>query len=361
MTILTERTNVKYVMIRPPGDDSLLHERAPRKDDMTPEQSLQREAEAVDRMILLGAEVPVSLRVGILTEVIAARAAVNAVEAPRGRLKAASREVLRLWAARVTERDFVGLAEKSFEYELAGSYRRQTDVRELRAKLADFWFSLDREVPEGGEGGEGGEIRAAAKDALRRDILTAARLLEGDELIDLAARVASVHAPLEGKEPRLRVLLKMEASQPDLVRELAGGPHLGSFIADETLVASEAVATIWQEPMLDSTELSVALGGRQGNREKARVLRERSELLGLPHGRGFVYPAFQVDSSKKNVRPEVREVNQILEAAADPWGVASWWVSGNDRLMGARPIDVVSGASAPSVVAAARATVEPID
>lgn len=328
---------------------------------MTPRASIEHEVEAVDRMILLAADVPVWLRVRALTEVIAARAAVNAFDAPRGRLETASRDVLRLWAARVTERDFLGLAEKSFEYGFAGSYRRQTNRRELRAKLADFRSSLDQEIPEAGEGGEAGEIRAAAKDALRRDILAAARLLEGDELIDLAARVASAHAGLEGREPRLRVLLKMEASQPDLVRELAGGPLLGSFIADETLVASEAVATIWREPMLDSTELSVALGGRQSNREKARVLRERSELLGLPHGRGFVYPAFQVDSSKKDVRPEVREVNQILEAAADPWGVASWWVSGNDRLMGARPIDVVNGASAPSVVAAARATVEPID
>jgi hypothetical protein len=306
-------------------------------------------------MILLGSEVPVSLRVRTLTEVIAARAAVNAVNAPRGRLQTASRGVLKLWAVRVTERDFVGLAERSFEYGFADSYRRQTSVRELRSKLADFWSSLDKEVPETAE------LRAAVKDALQRELCSAAGLFEGDELIDLAARVASVHTRLEGKTSRLRVLLKMEASQPDLVRELAGRPHLGSFIADETLVASEAVATIWQEPMLESTELSVALGGRQENREKARVLRERSELLGLPHGRGFVYPAFQVDPRKKDLRPEVREVNRILGAAADAWGVASWWVSGNDRLGGARPIDLVSGGGAPSVVAAARAMVEPID
>lgn len=322
---------------------------------MIRDQSLERQAEAVDRMILLGSEVPLSLRVRALTEVLAAKAAVNAIDAPPGRLQTASRDWLALWAARVSKQDFVGLAEKCFDYRFKDSQHRDTELRKLRSTLADLWSSFDKERPQSAD------FESTVRDVLQNDFMHAARLFDGDELIDFVAQLASVHAQLRGKTSRLRVLLKMEASQSDLVRELAGGPHLTSMLADETLVASEAVATIWQERMLESNEISVALGGRPGNREKARVLRERSELLGLPHGRGFVYPSFQVDPRRKDLRVEVREVNKILDAAADPWGVASWWVSGNDRLDGERPLDVVSSSRAPSVVAAAKAMAEPID
>jgi hypothetical protein len=325
---------------------------ATRNSKVDRASSFVDESEAVDRMILLASQEPSGLPVETLIEVFAAKAAINAVDSPPGRLRTASRDWLRQWAARASEQEFVGLAEKALALGFRATKDSDARVAELRSKLLDLWSSFEKHRSDADA------AHSAAKNVLRRELESTARLFEGDELIDFVAGLASRHAQLHGKASRLRVLLKLEASQPDIVRELAGGPHLTSWIADETIVAGEAVATIWQEEMLESAEISVALGGRPGNREKPRVLRERSELLGLPHGRGFVYPAFQVDPRRKDLRPEVREVNKLLDATADPWGVASWWVSGNDRLHGARPIDVVGRADAPSVVDAARAIVE---
>ena len=82
-------------------------------------------------------------------------------------------------------------------------------------------------------------------------------------------------------------------------------------------------------------------------------------LPGLPSGRGYLYPAFQFDAARRDVAPEVRAVNEQLDAAGDPWGVASWWISRNDRLA-ARPRDLVGTERAGELAAAARALTEPL-
>lgn len=92
--------------------------------------------------------------------------------------------------------------------------------------------------------------------------------------------------------------------------------------------------------MLEPRDAALALGGRRENRERVRRYREPSWLLGPPSGRGYLYPAFQFDASRRDVVPEVRAVNEELDAAGDPWGVASWWISRNDRI-DARPRDLV--------------------
>jgi hypothetical protein len=115
-------------------------------------------------------------------------------------------------------------------------------------------------------------------------------------------------------------------------------------------ILEEAQAAIWQLPMLTSSEAGRQLGSTASNpRELPRRLREESSLLGLPGRSGYRYPRFQIDPRKKRLHPEVAEVNRILEAAADPWGVASWWMSPNDRL-GVPPMDLVGSARASAVV-----------
>ena len=106
-------------------------------------------------------------------------------------------------------------------------------------------------------------------------------------------------------------------------------------------------------------DAAVALGARRENRERVRRYRERSWLLGLPSGRGYLYPAFQFDASRRDVAPEVRAVNEQLDAAGDPRGVASWWVSRNDRLA-ARPHELVGTERAGELAAAARALTQPL-
>ena len=121
----------------------------------------------------------------------------------------------------------------------------------------------------------------------------------------------------------------------------------------------EAIRSIWAEPMLESKEAAVALGASPTNREEIRRLRERSSVLGLPHGQEFLYPAFQFDPRKRAVFTEVRSVNEQLIAAEDPWGVASWWTSRHSRL-GMRPVDLVGTDRRDDLDAVAKAAVEPL-
>ena len=124
-------------------------------------------------------------------------------------------------------------------------------------------------------------------------------------------------------------------------------------------VQGEAIRTIWREPMLEPRDAALALGANRTNREKVRRYRERSWLLGLPGARGYLYPAFQFDPRRRDVFTEVRAVNERLEAASDPWGVASWWVSRHARL-GARPVDLVGTDRADDLATVAEAVIEPI-
>lgn len=126
-----------------------------------------------------------------------------------------------------------------------------------------------------------------------------------------------------------------------------------------TRIADEAIARIWREKVLEPAQVALALGAKVSNREKASSLRKRSWLLGVPRDRGYLYPAFQIDVARRRLYPEVRHVNETLGAAADPWGVASWWLSTNDRL-GARPADLVGSRRAEELVQAAKAVTAPI-
>lgn len=184
------------------------------------------------------------------------------------------------------------------------------------------------------------------------------------EFLDAAASVAARHTALKGQEDRLQGLLRLLTLRGDLARKLGGEPLdvLDGFertIAAGAYLQGEAIRTIWAEPMLKAKDTAVALGVRATNREKVRRLRRRSSILGLPHGNGYLYPAFQFDSRKRDVFPEVRSVNEQLLAVDDPWGVASWWMSRHSRL-GARPVDLVGTDRGNDLVALAGAAVEPL-
>ena len=184
------------------------------------------------------------------------------------------------------------------------------------------------------------------------------------ELLDAAAALAARHPALKGDESRVRSWLTLLTLRSDLARQLGGEPRhiLDEFeqtVLLQIQLQGEAVRTIWREPMIEPRDAAVALGANRANREKVRRYRERSWLLGLLAGRGYLYPAFQFDAERRDVFPEVRAVNERLEAASDPWGVASWWVSRHDRL-GARPLDLVGTDRADDLATVAEAVIEPI-
>ena len=194
----------------------------------------------------------------------------------------------------------------------------------------------------------------------------ASQELSDDELIDAAAELASRHPALQGDAERIRSLIALQASRNRIVNDVAGGPRVVieredpmSSTSRQAVLAGEAIRQIWQEEMLGPAAAATALGAKPSNREKVRQYRARSKLIGLPRERGYLYPAFQFDKDRRQVRPEVQRANEILDARDDPWGVASWWISRNARL-GAKPMELIGTNRSEDIVRAAEAVVEPV-
>ena len=79
--------------------------------------------------------------------------------------------------------------------------------------------------------------------------------------------------------------------------------------------------------------------------------RDRNQVFWLPVGDGYVYPTFQVGPG--GLLPGVREVLDAFEED-DPWARASFMLTGDARLGGRRPIDVLREGDVASVTRAAR-------
>jgi hypothetical protein len=76
-------------------------------------------------------------------------------------------------------------------------------------------------------------------------------------------------------------------------------------------------------------------------------------LIRLTRPDGSVHlPAFQLDPNGIPL-PLVVSVNEVLDAANDPWGAADWWL-GQNAWLGAAPAEVLGQVSAEALLAAAR-------
>jgi hypothetical protein len=140
---------------------------------------------------------------------------------------------------------------------------------------------------------------------------------------------------------------------------VAGEPRVldAEEIRAEARVEGGARAAIFGRRMLDAPAVGEALGSQAaGNpRQLASRLRASGRLLGVPRGKSWVYPRFQLDLARGRIRPVAAEVNRLLGAAHDPWGVASWWVTPKERLANLAPCDVL-GTSAEGELAALATT-----
>ena len=188
--------------------------------------------------------------------------------------------------------------------------------------------------------------------------------LRESEWLDAAALLAARHPALAGQETRLRNHLALLAHRHDFAWQIAGEPRLVIDAAEQRAMTQakllgEAIGEIWRAPMLEPKDAAVALGAKPSNREKVRMHRERSWLLGLPRDRRYLYPAFQFDPLRRDLFPEVRAVNELLGAADDPWGVASWWVSVNARI-DTTPLALVGTDRSEDLLAVAAAAIEPV-
>jgi len=80
--------------------------------------------------------------------------------------------------------------------------------------------------------------------------------------------------------------------------------------------------------------------------------RERNHVFWLDVGDGYVYPAFQI--GKNGLLPGIREVLDAF-AVDDPWMRVSFMLTGDHRLGGRRPIDLLREGRIEEVVKAAAA------
>ena len=88
------------------------------------------------------------------------------------------------------------------------------------------------------------------------------------------------------------------------------------------------------------------------SRQAVQQRRARGKLLGLPlGGSAYLYPVWQFN--QQGVIPGLSEVLAALERL-DPWGQAAFLLSGDARLDGLRPLDVLRAGRVAEVVTAAR-------
>jgi hypothetical protein len=311
-----------------------------------------RPDDLADAWIVFGAKVTNPVFVALANDSVAARAVYHVIEPKQSPLREASETFL---SQLVMSRGYDKLAP------WVRACRAYLEIDDLDSAVMTVSKSLERWLASHGET----VIRSRRSWRILFDSLS--EDLAPDVLLDAAAEVAAHHPDLEATEDRVRTLLAVVAKRNEIVHGLAGEPRRVldvDDLTDSTLrqarLAGEAIATIWEERMLEPKAAAEALRAKATNREKVRSYRERSWLLGLPRDRSYLYPAFQFDPRRRELYPEVRQVNELLDAAADPWGVASWWVSPNDRLGGARPLDLVGEVRAEEVIRAAQAVVEPI-
>jgi hypothetical protein len=132
-----------------------------------------------------------------------------------------------------------------------------------------------------------------------------------------------------------RALLAAERAVPVPAagRELFGHRWSDAVAGAQSLrIAEAAIERILMAPMLSDLGRGVDAAG----------------LIALPTDEGTVYPAFQFDDLGVPI-PVVVEINGVLGASEDPWGVADWWLA-VDADLGASPADLARG----DVEAAAR-------
>ncbi len=182
--------------------------------------------------------------------------------------------------------------------------------------------------------------------------------------LDVAALLATRRDALESRGDLIRDWLALFALRERIIDSVdiehdGTVARVARFMRVQTELQREAMQTVWKEPMLRPAGVAAVLDWRGPYRERIRRYRLRSWLVGFLRDGAYQYLAFQFDAERHQVFPEAIEINERLEAASDPWGVASWWISTNDRI-GAKPADLLGTERASDVVEAAEAELEPI-
>ena len=94
--------------------------------------------------------------------------------------------------------------------------------------------------------------------------------------------------------------------------------------------------------VIDSKEVATILAPTsEPIRSVAQKRRKAGELIGLPIGArpDYRYPLFQFDRARHQIYDLVKYANRQLAVAQDPYGAASWWLTGTEILDGRSPLE----------------------
>jgi hypothetical protein len=209
--------------------------------------------------------------------------------------------------------------------------------------LADHWDSV------------GGQLAGPAAErfrALVRRVSAAAatpgeRMDAAAELVDLLIGELSAEHPVRRAigDSAARRGPVAEQAPPDAAQEAVLAELrrlLDSGRATPESIAAEAERRLLAAPALSAADLR----DRGGDPDQAHLIR----LTG-PQGRRL--PVFQFDAGGQPI-PVVLYINTLLDADADPWGVADWWL-GRNAWLGGAPAESLGRVSDETLVGAARA------
>lgn len=152
--------------------------------------------------------------------------------------------------------------------------------------------------------------------------------LSDDALLGVLSHELATRHSLRSVRDQVSALLAMG---PGLERSLAQRLADVTASATRARIVGEATAPLLEDHlMLDSASVSRVLGKAATSRNTASRLLAAGAVVALPVGQRRLYPEFQFDAASSRVRPIVAEVNKLLDAKNDPWGVASWWLNRTD-------------------------------
>jgi hypothetical protein len=209
--------------------------------------------------------------------------------------------------------------------------------------------------------------RTETLDALRRQ---AARLRPaGDELRTLVAELAEGADPDRAWNRLTRLLLRVLPRNDALAGLLVEGADRTTDTAPARPAEHE-----WEEIRALARDLLAELDtGPPTTAEivamvRSRLLEEPARVVTAPAPGLLTLPApdggrrapefqFDVDGS---VRPVAAEINRVLGADRDPWGVADWWLSPDSALGGRIPARLIGVVPDELLAREARALLEEI-
>jgi hypothetical protein len=212
----------------------------------------------------------------------------------------------------------------------------------LRA-VADYWDDIRRYADPGQR-----ERLAALVAGTAEPDADEARAALADELLDILPPGHPVSqllraTPMYGDELSAR----SEAQLADDLRRLGTLVSAGPLAvpAAAAAVSATAPAVAGTGPPGGDFDRQVqtrllALPSLSADDPRSRTVAPDPGLIRLPRPNDTArLPAFQFGPSGAPW-PVVREINELLDAAGDPWGVACWWADPHERL-GAAPADLL--------------------